>query len=306
MGLMIKPQFSLSLLLVLVFSACATPNVIVDVMKKYPPQPVDSVKVFHADDWIPNSAENLGRVLVLDGRISTDFEQAVGLARERTASVGGNGVIVSMHEDCVLGNTTCPSVAGQMLYLKDMKIDTLAYNPVMEALKEVEFRHEDLRRRIAVPRHTFYVQGGYTWCINELYSGADRLNPWGMSEWKMAYNYATRSGWGVGGVYAFLHRQDSRYDIQLDIHTLLPTFSYTLRHDKWMFQAAAGAGVGWVHQNEFQNCRLVVYTDLRIGYMITSRWGVNLGTGAFSFYNCGGKIRDFQNVGLEGGVQFYF
>lgn len=69
---------------------------------------------------------------------------------------------------------------------------------------------------------------------------------------------------------------------------------------------SGGCRCGRVHQNEFQNFRLVVYTDLRIGYMITPRWGVNLGTGAFSFYNCGGKIRDFQNVGLEGGVQFYF
>lgn len=303
---MIKPQLSLLLLIILLCSACATPNVIVDVMKKYPPQPVDSVKVFHDDDWIPNSAENLGRVLVLDGSISTDFDQAVNLARQHTASVGGNGVILSLHEDCVLGNTTCPSVAGQMLYLKDMVIDTLAYNPLMEARKEAEFWHEDLRKRIVAPRHTCYVQGGYSWCINELYSGTDHLNPWGMTEWKVAYNYASRSGWGVGGVYAFLHRRDSRYDIRLDIHTLLPALSYTLRYDKWIFRATAGAGIGWVHQNEFHDCRLVGYTDLRIEYMITPRWGLNLGTGAFSFYKCGDEIRDFQNVGLEGGVQFYF
>ena len=83
-----------SLLLPLLLGSCA-PKVLTHIEKKYPSRVVaDEVHLYGVGQTVPETAERIGSVRVVDGGASTkcNYEQVVALAKQETAKSGGNAL----------------------------------------------------------------------------------------------------------------------------------------------------------------------------------------------------------------------
>lgn len=77
----------------LLLTACS-PKVVTHISKTYPDViPADSVHVIEPGGMVPNTAETIGRVAVVDRGFSNKcrYDQVLRLAQEATGKNGGNG-----------------------------------------------------------------------------------------------------------------------------------------------------------------------------------------------------------------------
>ena len=82
----------LFLLLPILLGSCA-PKVLTHIEKKYPSRIVaDDVRLYGVGQVVPETAERIGSVRVVDGGASTkcNYEQVVALAKLETAKNGGS------------------------------------------------------------------------------------------------------------------------------------------------------------------------------------------------------------------------
>ena len=97
---MIKMQrLILSLLLPLFLGSCA-PKVLTHIEKEYPSRiAADEVHLYGVGQTVPETAERIGSVRVVDGGASTkcNYEQVVALAKQETAKSGGNALALTDH-----------------------------------------------------------------------------------------------------------------------------------------------------------------------------------------------------------------
>lgn len=86
------------ILMVLSLTGCA-PRVLTEVTMNYPARSVEEVRVYDVGDTVPNSAVAIGKVAVLDRGFTTNcgYDRMLGLAKERTAENGGNGLLLTEH-----------------------------------------------------------------------------------------------------------------------------------------------------------------------------------------------------------------
>ena len=88
-----------SLLLPLLLGSCA-PKVLTHIEKKYPSRVVaDEVHLYGVGQTVPETAERIGSVRVVDGGASTkcNYEQVVALAKQETAKSGGAEALDARH-----------------------------------------------------------------------------------------------------------------------------------------------------------------------------------------------------------------
>lgn len=102
---------------------CA-PKVYSTLQKSYPARPEGSaVKVIYLNDAMPEGAEVLGSVEVLDKGLATNcgFLRVVELAKEVTNRAGGNALHITWHKDPAIFGSSCHQIAGDMLRYPDEK-----------------------------------------------------------------------------------------------------------------------------------------------------------------------------------------
>lgn len=83
----------------LLLTSCS-PKVITHISKNYPEViPADSVCVIELGETVPNTAETVGRVSVVDRGFSNKcrYDQVLRLAQEATGKNGGNGLAITDH-----------------------------------------------------------------------------------------------------------------------------------------------------------------------------------------------------------------
>lgn len=83
----------------LLLTACS-PKVVTHISKTYPDViPADSVHVIEPGGMVPNTAETIGRVAVVDRGFSNKcrYDQVLRLAQEATGKNGGNGLAITDH-----------------------------------------------------------------------------------------------------------------------------------------------------------------------------------------------------------------
>ena len=88
-----------SLFLPLFLGSCA-PKVLTYIEKKYPSRvAADEVHLYGVGQTVPETAERIGSVRVVDGGASTkcNYEQVVALAKQETAKSGGNALALTDH-----------------------------------------------------------------------------------------------------------------------------------------------------------------------------------------------------------------
>lgn len=145
--------------------SCA-PRVLTQVIKSYPALPDgEEVAVYERakNDSIPAGAETLGSIAVIDNGFSTNgsFERVVELASAETRKNGGNGLLVTDHIKPSFWGSSVHQIGGVMLRVD--KTDTV-YVASREAYVSME--EESERKRIKIPAHTLFVNGGYGSLIN--------------------------------------------------------------------------------------------------------------------------------------------
>ena len=106
--------------IMLLFVSCS-PKVVTALAKTYPEVVLpDSVIVIEMGETVPNSAEAIGRVSVVDRGFSTQckYHQVVYLAKEATGKAGGNGLVITNHMEPSFWGSSCHQISGLMLHLK--------------------------------------------------------------------------------------------------------------------------------------------------------------------------------------------
>ena len=91
-------KFMLFLLLPIFLGSCA-PKVLTHIEKKYPSRiAADEVHLYGVGQTVPETAERIGSVRVVDGGASTkcNYEQVVALAKLETAKNGGTALVAAV------------------------------------------------------------------------------------------------------------------------------------------------------------------------------------------------------------------
>ena len=293
-----------------------SPRIMVDVMKSYPKTVSDSVHVFEIGQVVPNAAEVIGRVAVVDNGFSTNcqYGEVLKLAKEKTAEVGGNGLMLTWHKMPSLMSSTCHQIEGKMLHLTDMVIDTTVQNPIMEAeAKQQEIIIKD-RKRFEAPASTFYLQVGYGSITSEFFlADGKKVSPLGGVEWRAEFNHTYKSGFGISAIYTGYHREitSSQAYANLYLNYLAPALTYTFRMDRFIGRLGLGMGLGFYDDGFSQCTGLASNIDLRLEYMLSEKVGVNLTMSDMlntmsKQYQVGDYKPGIERLSYTTGIQFYF
>lgn len=103
-------------LLPILLDSCA-PKVITDITRSYPPlATADEVRLYEVGDSVPQTAQQIGQVKVVDRGMTTrcSYEQVVALAKEETAKSGGYALALTRHKQPSLWSS-CHQITGNML-----------------------------------------------------------------------------------------------------------------------------------------------------------------------------------------------
>ncbi len=299
----------------LLLSSCA-PRVITDVMKTYPAlASADSVIVFEPEELVPNSAEPLGKVSVIDGGMSTkcNYDQVLRLARQETAKVGGNGFALVNHLNPSFWGSSCHQISGMMLRMTDMVTDTVLPNPVQKAIALNKKMTEEQKKERRAPLNTITANVGYGWITSKLYSsfGQSYKSKGGM-EWKLEYDRVFSKGLGFGLQYSGF--KASLPDGDLRLSYLAPSFLIRSKYKNWVFKYGIGLGV-FIYDDEYYHfTRLGTNLDLGMEYMLNKHVGLGISTsciGASLPKQEGAKYDKDESSGIsrinvQGGIRFYF
>lgn len=299
----------------LLMTACS-PKVVTHIVKTYSnPVPTDSVYVIGLGETVPNTAETIGRVSVVDRGSSTNcrYDQVLHLAQEATGKIGGNGLVLTNHIKPSFWGSSCHQISGLMLRLSDMEVDTLKMNPVQDMidLNLVVAKEQKASRK--VPANTLEASIGYGWITSQLYDydGASLGHKGGL-EWKLSYEYIWSSGWGIGLQYSGFKTSIPGGDINLTY--LAPEWVGRTKFDKWILKYGLGVGLVLYHDPLYNASGVGVHATLGTEYMLSDHWGLGMSvnTVSGSLPQQGDmKLKENERSGvvrfnLLGGLRYYF
>lgn len=227
-------------------TSCA-PKVMTDIVKTYPVTTTpENVRLYELNDTVPNSAEVIGTVSVVDNGASTNckYDQVLALAQKETAKYGGNALSLTDHKKPSILGSSCHQIAGLMLYIGDSAaiIDNYQPNVFLEAR---EIRQEK-EKRMRPTAHTIYANIGYAWITSKFYlpSGASG-NPKNGLDWQIGYEWVSKIGIGCGLMYS---GYSSSYDISnnkinVGLTYIAPQFVLKQKFsEKWQLRESFGLG----------------------------------------------------------------
>ena len=126
----------LQILIILAFGLCScSPKVHKHIIKEIHPVGNDTeVAVYGIGDVVPENAEVIGNVSVLDGGFTThcDWETVLETAKQEVRAAGGNGIEIVQHSYPGQNGSNCHQIAAYMLNIND-DIEPVALS---EAAKE--------------------------------------------------------------------------------------------------------------------------------------------------------------------------
>ncbi len=114
-----KKTFLYLIVLALGFASCS-PRVVKKIEKTLPPVEADSrVIVYDIGEIIPDFAEIIGHVAVLDGGFTNkcDWETVLETAKREVRAAGGNGLEITGHSYPNQNGSTCHQMTGFILHL---------------------------------------------------------------------------------------------------------------------------------------------------------------------------------------------
>ena len=113
----------LHVIIILVLGLCScSPKVHKQIIKEmHPVSNETEVTVFGIDDVVPENAEVIGSVSVMDGGFTThcDWETVLETAKQEVRAAGGNGIQILQHSYPKQNGSTCHQIAAYILNIHD-------------------------------------------------------------------------------------------------------------------------------------------------------------------------------------------
>lgn len=305
-----------TILFLLFITACSSPKVVTNIVKSYPNViPADSVHVIGLGEKVPNTAETIGRVSVVDRGTSINcrYDQVLFLAQEATGKAGGNGLVLTNHLKPSFWGSSCHQISGLMLRLSDREIDTLKNNPVQDMIDLDLVIANEQRERRKVPANTFEASIGYGWLVSKLYdANGHSLGSKGGVDWKLSYEYTWGSGWGVGMQYSGFKMSSSEADMMLSY--IAPELVSRTKINKWILKASLGVGLFIYDDSVYKTSGVGYHASIGAEYMISKNWGVGLTLNTISASlpsQADFKLKENERSGISrinaiGGLRYYF
>lgn len=236
-------QFSVLYLLPLFLGSCA-PKVLTEINNPHTPVvTANEVRLYEIGDSVPQSAELIGRVKVLDSGLSThcQYDQVVALAKEKTAQSGGNAFALTDHRKPSIWSS-CHQIAGNMLLIDETKRHetyTRATTPVEDS-KECNCEEQSRFRH-----NTFYANIGYSCIISKFYMPLEATgHPKRGMDWMAGYDWVSTSGFGAGVMYSGYKSSYllSDIDFAIKLTYIAPQFVMKQQFRQWSIEEKLGIG----------------------------------------------------------------
>ena len=237
----------LILLLPLCLGSCA-PKVITDLVKSYPSRvTADEVRLYGVGHSVPELAEFIGNVKVVDGGASTkcNYDQVVALAKQETAKKGGNALALTDHRKPSLLGSSCHQIAGNMLWIGDtVNVTGEETYSVPVPINSENMSHAETSKS-PFQHSTFYANIGYAFMTNKFYlpKGASGHPRKGM-DWQVGYDWVSRSGFGAGLMYSG-YKSSYSYslvDVNVGLAYIAPQFVMKQKVGRWGIEEKFGIG----------------------------------------------------------------
>lgn len=234
----------LFLFLPLLLGSCA-PKVLTHIEKKYPSRVTAiDVRMYGVGQAVPETAELIGSVRVVDGGASTkcNYEQVVALAKQETAKNGGNALALTDHRKPSLLGSSCHQIAGNMLWIGDTTGLEMSMAPVLSALGRDD---NNGTTKSPFQHNVFYASVGYAFMTNKFYlpQGASGHPKNGM-DWQLGYDWVSRSGFGAGLMYSGYKSSYtySNIDVNVGLAYVAPQFVMKQKVGRWGLEEKFGVG----------------------------------------------------------------
>ena len=234
----------LFLLLPLLLGSCA-PKVLTHIEKKYPSRvTANDVRMYGVGQAVPETAELIGSVRVVDGGASTkcNYEQVVALAKQETAKNGGNALALTDHRKPSLLGSSCHQIAGNMLWIGDTTGLEMSTAPVLSTSGRDD---NNGTVKSAFQHNAFYASVGYAFMTNKFYlpQGASGHPKNGM-DWQLGYDWVSRSGFGAGLMYSGYKSSYtySNIDVNVGLAYVAPQFVMKQKVGRWGIEEKFGVG----------------------------------------------------------------
>lgn len=234
----------LILFLPICLGSCA-PKVITHIERSYSPRvTAEEVLLYGVGQTVPESAELIGTVKVVDRGASTkcNYDQVVALAKQTTSKSGGNALALTDHREPSLLGSSCHQIAGNMLWIDDATNLEAEIAPLVSpsgrdnnaGVSKSSFHHS-----------TIYANIGYAFMTNKFYlpNGASGHPRKGM-DWQVGYDWVSRSGFGAGLMYSGYKSSYSysHVDVNVGLAYIAPQFVMKQKVGRWGIEEKFGIG----------------------------------------------------------------
>ena len=237
-----------NLLLILLLPVClgsCAPKVITHIERSYSPRvAAEEVLLYGVGQTVPESAELIGTVKVVDRGASTkcNYDQVVALAKQTTSKSGGNALALTDHREPSLLGSSCHQITGNMLWIGDATNLEAEIAPLVSpsgrdnnaGVSKSSFHHS-----------TIYANIGYAFMTNKFYlpNGASGHPRKGM-DWQVGYDWVSRSGFGAGLMYSGYKSSYSysHVDVNVGLAYIAPQFVMKQKVGRWGIEEKFGIG----------------------------------------------------------------
>lgn len=313
-------KWILSLLLPIFLGSCA-PKVLTHIEKSYPARvTADEVHLYGVGQTVPETAELIGSVRVVDGGASTkcNYEQVVALAKQETAKNGGNILALTDHRKPSLFGSGCHQIAGNMLWVGDTAY--FAAGPASATTAEVAGERPD-PAKTPFRHSTVYANIGYAFMINKVQmpTGASG-NPKRGMDWQLGYDWVARSGFGFGLTYAGYKSSYtySNTDVNVGLTYIAPQFVMKQKVGRWGIEEKCG--IGYFKHRESAKGTSVSLSGVGYNFLFGAEYYLSdcVGIGANIGYIAGslpeqdhieyekGEHSGIFRLHLDAGIRFHF
>ena len=235
-----------NLLLILLLPVClgsCAPKVITHIERSYSPRvAAEEVLLYGVGQTVPESAELIGTVKVVDRGASTkcNYDQVVALAKQTTSKSGGNALALTDHREPSLLGSSCHQITGNMLWIGDATNLEAEIAPLVSpsgrdnnaGVSKSSFHHS-----------TIYANIGYAFMTNKFYlpNGASGHPRKGM-DWQVGYDWVSRSGFGAGLMYSGYKSSYSYSHVNVGLAYIAPQFVMKQKVGRWGIEEKFGIG----------------------------------------------------------------
>ncbi len=236
-------QFSVLYLLPLFLGSCA-PKVLTEIKNTHTPVvTANEVRLYEIGDSVPQSAELIGRVKVLDSGLSThcQYDQVVALAKEKTAQSGGNALALTDHRKPSIWSS-CHQIAGNMLLIDEAKKHEVYTRVATSVGDSKECNCEEQSR---FRHNTFYANIGYSCIVSKFYMPLEATgHPKRGMDWMAGYDWVSKNGFGAGVMYSGYKSSYllSDVDFAVKLTYIAPQFVMKQQFRQWSIEEKLGIG----------------------------------------------------------------